>query len=166
MNIFCNKPFSCQFWLGDITQIIKNWKHWLRVQNLPVRQSFERAKKVCVLGYMASSCTALSNFTTICIQKLTSWGHPKWMSLKCHYLLLLFWHYSYLWMLNNYSQNYSGIMFAGLPQCLGESGGKPSGKFWNLSLQNGYFEAFWEKNEVIKITHCNFEMNQREKKLV
>ena len=48
----------------DITQIIKNWNHWLRGQNLPVSQSFERETKACVLGYMAGSCAALSrNFT-------------------------------------------------------------------------------------------------------
>ena len=63
MSICCNRPFSCQFWLGDITQIVKNQKHWLRIQNLPIGQSFERATKACVLGYMASSCAALSNFT-------------------------------------------------------------------------------------------------------
>ena len=40
-------------------------KHWLRVQNFPVGQSFERTTKACVLGYIASSCAALSNFTTM-----------------------------------------------------------------------------------------------------
>ena len=72
MNICCNRLFSCQFWLGasDITQIIKNWKQWLRIHNLPVGQSFERATKACVLGYMASSCAALSNFTMMCSKNL------------------------------------------------------------------------------------------------
>ena len=67
MNICCNRSFSCQFWHGNITQIVKNWKHWVRVQNLPVGQSFERATKVSVLhvGYMVSSRAALSNFATI-----------------------------------------------------------------------------------------------------
>ena len=72
MNICCNRLFSCQFWHGasDITQIIKNWKHWLRIHNLPVDQSFEKATKACVLGYIASSCAALSNFTMMCSKNL------------------------------------------------------------------------------------------------
>ena len=83
-SITCSIIFLLSWWIfvatgrflanfGNITQIIKNWKHWLRVQNLPIRY------KVCVLCYMASSCAVLSNFTTICAQKLTSWGHPKWI---------------------------------------------------------------------------------------
>ena len=111
MNSCCNRPFSCQFWLGNITQIIKNWKHWLRVQNLPVGQSFERATKVCVLGYMASSCAALSNFAIIKCSKTYFLGPPKMNIIKMppHPSII-----PALFLFLDAYYYYSGIMFAGL----------------------------------------------------
>ena len=107
---------SIKRFLRNLADVVMNWKHWPRVQNLhPCRSSFERATTVCVLGYMASSSAALSNFTTIllCVKKLTSWCHPSWiLLLKCQHTF----YYSRITLFLDacYSQNYSGKMFTGL----------------------------------------------------
>ena len=96
--------------VSDITQVIEyHWKHWLRVQNLPVGQSFERTTKSCKVGYMANSCAALTNFTTM--YTYSKLGPPKMNIIKMppypSIILALF------LFLNAYYY-YPGIKFAGL----------------------------------------------------
>ena len=102
---------SFSFWLGDITQIIKNWKHWLRIQNIPVSHimSFEKATKACVLSYYYGQ---LYMWLYCCIQfhhdallrNLLPVGPPKMNVIKMPPHLLLFRHYSHFWMLTIFSK--------------------------------------------------------------
>ena len=108
---YCNRSLSCQFWLG---QIIKNWKHWLEAQNLPVGQSFEKATKVCVLGYIwpvaviqfrHNNDNMRSEIYFLGPSKVNIIKMPPHPSIILALFLFLDAYY--------YFQNYSGIMFAG-----------------------------------------------------
>ena len=126
IHYYSSKPallFSLSWWIiltgrflanfGNITQIIENWKRWLRVHNIPVDQSFwEGNKGLCTRLYgQYCSCAALSNFATIHMQSKTFFlGPPKVNIIK---MLLLFHPALFLFLYAYYySQNYSSIMFA------------------------------------------------------
>ena len=84
----CNRPFSCQFWLGNIT-------YYQELKTLAASSKFpngsiiwEGNKGLCTYGQYSIQ------LATIRAQKLTSWGH-KWISIKFHHILLFFRYYSF-----------------------------------------------------------------------